>query len=186
MPVSIPADSKRNRFLLWASHQAMWIFATAIVVNVLADFFPVATLHVIGIASIASVFMGLYAMHYHGTTLCPLCGAATPLNGPEKALKRARALQWFHHVHSTRYALLTALVGAMGLGLYFFLGAVAHAGTLAGLPLNMLFVVSLAQVYFRSVHEPLEPWCPQCHWGNGGDKEPSPDPVPPSGAVVVQ
>ena len=48
---------------------------------------------------------------------------------------------------------------------------------LAEAPLYLFWAVAAAA---NLIHRPLEPWCPRCNWGDGGDEEdvPAPPPVP--------
>jgi hypothetical protein len=186
MPVSLPAEGARSRFILWVAHQAVWIYASAAVASILSDVFPVIVLRIIAFVTLTGVFLLLWTRRYHGLTLCPLCAIATPLNGPEKARDRAAILQWAHRMYSRRYSLIYALIIVTYLGLFYFLLKVGRLGPLSNLPLDLFFVTGFVEAYVMSVHRPLQPWCPQCHWDDGGDQEPSPDPVPPSGAVVAQ
>lgn len=50
----------------------------------------------------------------------------------------------------------------------------------------VVFGVRPVDAYLERVHDPLQPWCPHCHWDDGNDKNDTdiPNPAPPSGALT--
>jgi hypothetical protein len=117
------------------------------------------------------VMVSLLADGYHVRRLCYRCAAATPLDGKTEADRQARWLRFFHWWSTHRYWYLV---------FWGITGAVAFStglGTWAFYP----FYLFWAAISFSALrHRPLEPWCPQCNWGEGGEGEgvPVPPPVP--------
>ncbi len=76
-------------------------------------------------------------------------------------------------------SVVNALLGATTIAAGLVLNAAPRLSDLiAAIPLDVLFGVAAVEAYVLSVHRPLQPWCPQCHWDDGDDKEDVPDPVP--------
>lgn len=119
------------------------------------------------------------AAHHHGLVLCPLCAIAVPLDGPERAVTKATTLLWAHRIFTRPYR-VAGMVGA-ATACIVSLTLLKHGSLLA----YWVGGLSVIQAYLMRVHEPLQPWCPHCHWDDDGDPEIVPDPVPPSGAVVI-
>jgi hypothetical protein len=185
MPVSLPGDNRRNRVLLWMAHQATWIYGATFLLSVAADVHPAPILLILALIGLVAL-IGLYLIRrYHGMTLCPLCATATPLDGPGQAQRRARSLRCAHWMWSRRYQRVYDVAMLAAIGLFFVLTDVCHVGRRAGVSIDLWIAVGAAEAWVMSVHRPLQPWCPQCHWDEGGDEELIPDPVPPAGAELV-
>lgn len=116
--------------------------------------------------------------------LCPRCAASTPLDGPAEAQRRHRSLNLLHAIADRPW--LAATIGLSAL-----------VTIIAPAPLTLVFgpspwyvlctAVPLAwwgvQSFLTLRHRPVQPWCPKCHWDDGGGEEApvAPEPVAPEG-----
>jgi hypothetical protein len=90
-----------------------------------------------------------------------------------------------HHIFDTPYFVILDVALFMESVILAFYGSKLPAPALMEtIPFGILLGMNAALAYVMSIHRPLQPWCPQCHWDDGGDEEPAPEPVPPSGATV--
>lgn len=129
--------------------------------------------YVIGFIVLLAVMATMLAELRHSRSLCERCAAKTPLDPQTTVQRRARWLRLFHFVNSV--PMLTALIVLYVAGILLL---PSNFDTyLAQAPLYLFWAVGAAA---NLIHRPLEPWCPQCHWGDGGDEEevPAPPPVP--------
>jgi hypothetical protein len=53
------------------------------------------------------------------------------------------------------------------------------------LAFNLSFLEIAVMMHVEITHRLLEPWCPYCDWGEGGDHEPAPEPTPPLGRATT-
>jgi hypothetical protein len=116
-----------------------------------------------------------YWMHLTGP-LCEDCIKSMPLDGNEVAARRKPVLKAFHKVNEGhgRWGYFILLTG---------LAFLTYAFKEYSAPYNVVnsalsFVIATAW-WAVLVHRRLQPWCPFCHWDDGGEKEPSPDPIVP-------
>jgi len=141
--------------------------------------------HTTFVVVVVATIVMLHVEIRHARVLCPRCTAAVPLDAARKAQDQAATLRWTHRLCSgysrwrfTADVALAAVIGAVVL-LPVPLFVVSIAGVVA-------FGVQPVDAYLIRVHDPLQPWCPHCHWDDGDDCEDTdvPDPVPPSGVVA--
>jgi hypothetical protein len=104
---------------------------------------------------------------YHAPRLCERCIAATPLD-PQASVDRW--LRFLRMEHETgRWFLVMAAVFGLDVWVdswHHWLGDVT----------DFMLMAVLATVYAAEyIHRRLYPWCPFCHWGDGGDHEAAPD-----------
>jgi hypothetical protein len=174
VPVSMFDSNRRSRFLLWMFHRGARFNAGAFVIIVASDIYPrVTAIDILAIIALVTVIALWLITQYHGLILCPFCAAATPLNGPGKAQGRAKTLRYAHWMTGGQYMIIYIAVGTMALVLFFVFIMTLGAGR-ADLAVDWWLVESSIEMYVLSVHGSLQPWCPQCHWDDGGDHEPSP------------
>jgi Na+/melibiose symporter-like transporter len=107
------------------------------------------------------------ASAWHSYALCERCAELTPADASAVA-ERQRWVLWLHH-------------RAMWFGLGMLTGAAAvdyltHIGTVIYAVYVFFFIDSLVGQH----HRLLEPWCPWCHWDDGGAEEQVPTPPVPS------
>ena len=131
------------------------------------------------------VLLGVFrAEDVHDRTLCEACAELTPLNGPLHAERKNRRLRLWHWRRRRRNALGT--LGAVFTAFVCMVAAAFHipplAKDVADWTSGLLLLVFLPfGVYYNlscDSHRVLQPWCPLCHWGDGGGgfHEPSPNP----------
>lgn len=173
MPVSMPANRPINRLIQWTAHRAAWLWATVAILTVPSDIWPHST--VLRWATVPVVAVGFWLWHAqkrHGMALCPRCADTVPLDGAAAATRRARTLRWTHTSFHPRvqFAYGVVLLGLAVLSLI--------ATSLPALFFYWMCLSCATTSWLLSVHQPLQPWCPQCHWGRGGNEETVPDPVP--------
>lgn len=125
------------------------------------------------------VGMGSYVLWSlrSGQRPCPWCAAAMPLN-PAQVAERRRRMLWLHHqVVPSIWRTVAVVVGPfLALVVLRVLGVPGTASWLAlALALTPLAVAAQAV----TVHQRLQPWCPWCRGGGGGEPavDPRPDPV---------
>lgn len=117
-----------------------------------------------------SVLICTYFMHNSLTRICVQCMIDVPADAPRRAQKRQRML-WLRHFAGTR----RGLTMAAALFLIELAGPATPIGSLGGIPVTVWAAVLWVTDW---VHHRLRPWCRYCrNWGDGGMREPSPDPV---------
>jgi hypothetical protein len=119
-------------------------------------------------------------MRHRTGALCNQCIQQMPLDGAEQAEKRHKVLKTLHALWEGQRMLwfLLVIMALIFAGTYAPDGALRHtADSFSLLPLVVLFIA-------YHIHERLQLWCPFCHWGNGGEEEPSPQ-VTPSSPVTA-
>jgi hypothetical protein len=130
--------------------------------------------------SIAALAIPMFLAHWrHENALCGICAAMTPLDGDAAARKQAIQLRLFHKarlIASIVLAVLTGIVVADWLFLPHIIGQLAF---------DLSFLEIAASAHVDITHRLLEPWCPYCHWDEGGDHEPAPEPTPPVGQATT-
>jgi hypothetical protein len=105
----------------------------------------------------------------HDDRLCLRCIAESPAD-PAHAVETRRV--WLRMFHSATTASGVAV-----------LVVVAAVGVAAGLMIrpgwgDLVLVLPLGTMALTVVHRRIEPWCPYCGWGRGGDDEDTPEPTP--------
>lgn len=111
-------------------------------------------------------------MRRHDRRLCELCAASMPLNPSALAVRYQRRF-WTAHTGSQRQYLLPYLVVLIGSN--FAPGLVGRIFW-AAMQSTMIYLI-----LSYSTHRRLQPWCPWCSDGGGGDEREdpvTPDPVP--------
>lgn len=124
----------------------------------------------------------LMSMRHRTAGLCEKCIEHMPLDGAEQAQKRQGALKTMHVLWQGRgQNMVWFLIGVV---LLATAGAFAPAGVLRHMADSVMMLPLVALFIGYHVHERLQPWCPFCHWGNGGEEEPSPE-ITPSSPVLA-
>lgn len=113
-------------------------------------------------------------VHDQSAALCIRCIKEVPADAPVRAQRRMLVL-WFHHFTAR------PVVAVLALSLLFFgpnllmLALHLHVSALTAVP-GILWGFFCASAAWQ--HRQLRPWCSYCRgWDDGGDHEPSPDPV---------
>jgi hypothetical protein len=168
----LPNPGERRRLRLIATRLAHWqpaVITLAIVVQIVQtvtghtdDLIGVC----INIPMITLVVFTFAADYWHIYFMCERCAANTPLDGPGEA-HRYRHLLWLVH----RAFPLFAGIYIVGATIYFAL----HVSVLFYAIFAFFAIEAVAQLR----HRVLQPWCPRCHWDDGGAEEQVPTtPVP--------
>lgn len=153
-------------------HRALPLLIAAIIVSAPLSFLPNNWWgRIIGDVCTVPVLALLLLSLFHGNTFCEYCAAATPADTMGAARRKSRTLRYFH-AGATKWGLLylAALFFVPGL---FPRHWPEFAAWSAFQPMYLYWLWSMR------VHNLLEPWCPWCNGGDGGLREPSPDPSVP-------
>jgi hypothetical protein len=135
------------------------------------------------VAIVLNLLVSLAAL-VHDRSLCLLDVQQAPLLDPQGAATRYRRRLRLRH---SRRAMVLSLVPMLWVILQPSLGPFLPSwARLALIPVAGAIIAwtIYLSVVCVSTHRRLEPWCPYCHWGDGGDEEVAPQPDPaPSGTV---
>jgi hypothetical protein len=110
----------------------------------------------------------------HGGRLCSRCVDAMSLNGPETAARRRMLLHAAHHAMRLLGIAFVCLVASA------FMDADNPIGNLLN---STGYAVMALEIFTAAEHDRLQPWCPFCCHGHGGDDEDEPVPTPPDRLV---
>lgn len=110
----------------------------------------------------------------HSRHLCERCAAKTPLD-PQRAITRWRlALLGYHR--GVLQAAFIAVLSWIALTAILFRGPQwPYWADLADIGIQV-FIATV--ILFSWKHSRLQPWCPYCRWGDGGEPETVPGPDP--------
>lgn len=175
------AASARREWWPWMGHNA-WRLQFGVFVAWTAGLFapPVLTLVILGVGIPIYIALAVFE-HAHERKLCEACIAAWPLD-PQGEVERYR--RWLHMEHRwdggsrRRLAAFGALVIAYSVIILVLTLALPAFSWPTTIWLITLYGFLIASGYARHIHHRLEPWCPWCHRGRGGDHF-NPDPVTP-------
>lgn len=175
-----PGPLPYRRFATISAHHPLAtgipIVATNVVSRLVTDHVAALLGLALGFLTLALAVLWSIAVHAHFGRMCEQCAADVP-SDPQAAIERRRwVLRATHRIFDSSRALLlfsAAWIGSWFATTYLIAPIVGDITWAAG----MLVLPVLA-----ALHNPLQPWCPQCRWGDGGDEEVAPDPAPvPSG-----
>ena len=127
----------------------------------------------------AVVLMAWALMRRHDRSMCELCLRTMPLDAAAAAQRKQRRLAVVHLGENRRVvaAYMVVLLGSNGL---LFLQSTPARLVWAVVQFSMVYLL-LAQ----STHRTLQPWCPWCSDGGGGDDVvDTPEPSPVGGTKV--
>ena len=170
---TLSKDRPEHPKMMWLGHYKDWFtglyalgMITAATVRDQAYTVPLAT---------AVIFIWLVAWYsdgrIHKNNLCERCIAASPLD-PQKQVDKWKPALWASH---SPWILTLPLIGVVAI----FIKSSSYS-----LPWIALHVFGMILIFLTTIperaHRKLYPWCPYCHWGDGGDEEIVPDvPVSP-------
>jgi hypothetical protein len=162
-----PVDRPRHRRWRHRAHAALPFLYPVLALLVWAR--PGTVFNILATAGFLAV---LAADLWHQRELCERCIAAVPLDAAATAGRRRHLLRLIHHPrpYAGAYAALLLLRLALPGG-----SAAAHA--VSSTAYAAVAYLAVAQIQ----HNRLQPWCPWCRRGNGGDDDPEPDPGPTGG-----
>lgn len=161
------------KLIAFCAHSLIYIVAIDIAAGfAVAWHAPSAVLRIANMV----VMLCSWAMMFHRRSrgLCVRCMTEVPLDAPAEAQRR-KSLLWLVHALGSRKGAIWLFVL---LGVALALPAVVRAPLALSFSMLPFCVFSLVVVYGESLHHRLQPWCPYCRrWEDGGEHEPSPDPV---------
>lgn len=174
------SDSLPGRILMFAGHYSPWALAVSVVFSAASDLTRFASGPLNWISTIAGGWWiaSLYADgRHHNENLCTRCARVIPLD-PEAEVRRWRLLLRAHH------SKVLSLVLMISIASWVVIGIMVWRYQDWGWPGYLLdtAVLLAASAFWAGIfkHRRLEPWCPFCHWDDGGSKEaaePEPDPA---------
>jgi hypothetical protein len=153
-------------------HHASRLLIASIVAAVLLAATPLPGVFglTVPLALIGFVLLSWMLMRHHDRRLCEQCVMSMPLNPSEKALRYRRRF-WMAHTGAEPRFLVPYLLVLISSN--FATSPIGRIGW-AAIQMSMVYLV-LAQ----STHRKLQPWCPWCQQGGGGEEVEKPDPVLP-------
>jgi len=124
------------------------------------------------LALLAFVVVTWLFMRQHDRRLCERCAACMPLNAAEHASRFGRRF-WLVHAGNNPRVLVPYLVVLIGSN---FLTSPAGRIVWAVVQSSMIYLIMA-----HSTHRKLQPWCPQCSGGGGGQDHKVDEPDLPRG-----
>jgi hypothetical protein len=169
---SLPAGGLLARLIERMGHHANELLMASIAGAILLGLHPLPGLleFTVPVALFAFVIASWLMMRKHDRRLCEPCMAAMPLNPSEDAVKYKRRF-WMAHAGSEPRFLVPYV--ALLVGSNFFTGTIGRIAW-AMIQMSMVYLI-LSQ----SSHRRLQPWCPICQGGGGGEKVDETPPVLP-------
>lgn len=134
---------------------------------------PGPLLLTVPLALLVVVVMSWLMMRQHDRQLCEQCVASMPLNPAELAARLKRRF-WLAHTGMQRRFLVPYLVVLIGSN--FATGTAVGKLGWALIQLSMVYLI-----VSHSTHRRLQPWCPWCKEGGGGQERE--DVTPPTSPV---
>jgi hypothetical protein len=162
----------RSRAADVLGHHANEILIASIVAVVIVGLQPPpgAFAFTVPIALFAVVLLSWVLMRQHDRRLCEQCLLSMPLNPSEKALRLKRRF-WMAHTGSEPRFLIPYLVVLISSNF-----ATSMVGRIAWALIQMSMVYLIMS---QSTHRRLQPWCPWCSDGGGGQEVDETPPVVP-------
>jgi hypothetical protein len=175
-----PMPGEERPAVMWAGHYSLAILV--VVIGGLIALSAAGRVHgwrldVTTVLTMAWLFILLVADPHHDRRLCERCAAATPLD-PESAARHWHPAFIVAHSKIIKY-----------IPMIFIVGLIAFTWHVKGQPLweyvaNSVGLFLSFLVYMSSwQHTRLQPWCPFCNWGHGGEHEEVPDVPAPTVSV---
>jgi hypothetical protein len=127
------------------------------------------------VALLGFVLASWLIMRRHDRKLCEMCMSAMPLN-PAKEAERVKRRFWMAHTGSEPRFLVPYMAVIIGSSLAF--------STIGRIPWAIIQSTMIYLVLSQSTHRRLQPWCPWCSDGGGGQEVETPDPVIPQDTYV--
>jgi len=109
-------------------------------------------------------------MRKHDRKLCEMCMSSMPLNPAKEAERRKRRF-WMAHTGSEPRFLVPYMAVIIGASLAF--------STIGPIPWAIIQSTMMYLILAQSTHRRLQPWCPWCSDGGGGQEVEAPEPVIP-------
>jgi hypothetical protein len=153
-------------------HHANEILIVAIVSAVAIGLKPLPGMfaYTVPIALFGVVLLAWLLMRQHDRRLCEQCLLSMPLNPSEKAIRYKRRF-WMAHTGSEPRFLIPYLVVLISSNF-----ATTTLGRMAWAAVQLTMVYLIMS---QSTHRRLQPWCPWCSDGGGGEEVDETPPVVP-------
>ena len=161
-----------ERFSAALGHHATRMLTGAIVAVVAIQFVPIDPVAALGVsvALFAFVLLCWLLMRDHDRRLCEHCVMDMPLNPAERAKRLSRRF-WMAHTGSEPRFLVPYLVVLISSN--FATSTIGRIGW-AAIQLSMVYLL-----VSQATHRKLQPWCPWCSDGGGGEEVDKTPPVLP-------
>lgn len=162
-----------SRLVERIGHHASVMLIVSVVGAVVLGLYPLSGVFAfsVPVALFGFVLLSWVLMRQHDRRLCEICMTSMPLNPSEQATKLRRRF-WMAHTGSEPRFLIPYL--AVLIGSNFTTTTYGRYGW-AIVQLSMIYLL-LAQ----STHRRLQPWCPWCSDGGGGEEVDHTPPVRPN------
>jgi hypothetical protein len=169
---SLPARGLLARLAARLGHHATGLLVASIAGAIVLGLHPLSGIleFTVPAALFAFVIASWLMMRNHDRRLCEPCMAAMPLNPSQQAVKYKRRF-WMAHAGSEPRFLIPYV--AVLVGSNFFTGTIGRIAW-AVIQMSMVYLI-LSQ----SSHRRLQPWCPWCRGGGGGEEVDVTPPVIP-------
>jgi hypothetical protein len=157
-------------------HWAPQLLNVAIVISIglgLRQSPPSALILLVTISLLAFVLVTWLLMRQHDRKLCESCAASIPLNASEKAQRYGRRFRVAHLGTNMRVVVL--YLGIL-LGSNWLLTVPYGRFAWAAIQSSMIYLITA-----HATHRRLQPWCPACSGGGGGEEPFVPEPERPRG-----
>lgn len=164
-----PRKEWLNRSAMLLGHYEAFFLLAAVSVSIAADALGnPAALTWPGTAFWTAWLVTIMAdLQCHRWQLCERCISHAPALNPQAAVDRWRRALWLSHRQRLLMGLMATSVALI------FISATGHQPW--HYAIDVLALVILAGVTVtRYEHGRLQPWCPYCHWGDGGGEEVAP------------
>lgn len=166
-----PREGRLHRVFMWAGHYHERIILAAIALAIADDLSgrPAILAAAVAVMFVAWFAAFLFGAQRHDRSLCERCISEAPTLNPQGAVERWKRMLWAFHQKRANIILL-------GIVLAWIIGSTQFRHEpLWARGLDAAGMVVLGYSYVRDrVHRRLYPWCPYCHWGDGGDEEVAP------------
>lgn len=164
--------SSAGRVVVRLGHYSHLMLSGSILAVIALGVYPLsgALMFTVPVGLLALVLLSWMLMRQHDRRLCELCVAAMPLN-PGEAAARYRARFWLAHSGMRPRFLVPYLTLLVGSNLA--MGTIGRIGW-ALVQSTMLYLIAA-----YSTHRRLQPWCPWCRGGDGGQDRDDVAPPPP-------
>jgi hypothetical protein len=164
--------SWHERALGRIGHRAAELLIIAVGITIVIGLRPLpgALMLTVPLAVVLLVIVAWLAMRRHDRRLCEQCMAAMPLNPAEEA-SRYRRRFWTAHTAFDRRFLVPYLVVLIGSNF-----ATTPVGKIGWAIVQSSMVYLIAS---HATHRRLQPWCPWCSDGGGGEHVEETPPVLP-------
>jgi hypothetical protein len=162
-----------ERLSLALGHHAGRMLAAAIVGVVAIQFVPIDPVSGLGVSIVLFAFVLLcwLLLREHDRRLCEQCVREMPLNPADEA-KRLHRRFWMAHTGSEPRFLVPYLIVLISSN--FATSTIGRAGW-AAIQLSMIYLIMS-----QATHRKLQPWCPWCSPGGGGEEAEDLPPVLPN------